>query len=466
MLFPELNLDPKILKGIADIGFTECTTVQARTFAHSLTGRDVCVQSQTGTGKTAAFLLTIFQRVLTQEAGKQSLIIVPTRELAVQIENEAKALGRHLAFTIGSFYGGVGYAEQEKLLKQGVDIMIATPGRLLDYLQSGKINFKQIGFLVIDEADRLFDMGFLPDIRRILKRMPAGAQRQTMLFSATLTPLVRNIASEYMEDPVEIVVSPEKMTVETVTQELYHVGQAEKMSLLLGILKREKPRNTLIFTNMKCTAVEVAERLERNGFKCTYIIGDLPQKKRLQIIDGLKSGKIQFLVATNVAARGLHVDDLELVVNYDLPEDCEDYVHRIGRTARAGKSGKAVTLACETYVHALESIEAFTRMKIPVIWPEDDLYAPDKSAGMKFHSQRQGREKSRTRDRKEGGGASRKRRSEHKPAAEPRAARPEHKAHPRRPETVEQLPASLEDRLAYYKRKYGEDFKLRAASNS
>ena len=479
MDFNALNLNADLLKGIADLGFTQCTEVQEKTFAVSLKGRDVCVQSQTGTGKTAAFLITIFQRLLSEPdlKGKQTLIIVPTRELAVQIEEEAKALGRHLGFTIGSFYGGVGYATQEKLLKDGVDLMICTPGRLLDYLQSGKVNFKHMGFLVIDEADRLFDMGFLPDIRRILKKMPADTPRQTMLFSATLSPLVRNIASEYMQDAAEIVVSPQQMTVATVTQELYHVGQAEKMSLLLGILKREKPRNTLIFTNMKNTAVEVAERLEKNGIKCTYIIGDLPQSKRLKIIDGLKSGKIQCLVATNVAARGLHVDDLELVINYDLPEDCEDYVHRIGRTARAGKTGKAITLACEQYVHALESIESFTQMKIPVIWPEDDLYAVDKSAGMRFGSRRSNRGKTGGRERgKTGGGRERGKPKEHKTAHGKRAEstgkqRDQSLGSPRkktRDKSSEHqpLPEKLEDRLEYYRRKYGENFKPRAVSNS
>ena len=478
MDFNALNLNAELRKGIANLGFTDCTEVQEKTFAVSLSGRDVCVQSQTGTGKTAAFLITIFQRLLAEPdlTGKQTLVIVPTRELAVQIEEEAKALGRHLAFTIGSFYGGVGYATQEKLLKDGVDLMICTPGRLLDYLQSGKVNFKRMGFLVIDEADRLFDMGFLPDIRRILKKMPADAPRQTMLFSATLSPLVRNIASEYMRDAVEIVVSPQQMTVDTVTQELYHVGQAEKISLLLGILKREKPRNTLIFTNMKSTAVEVAARLEKNGLKCTYIMGDLPQSKRLKIIEGLKSGKIQYLVATNVAARGLHVDDLDLVVNYDLPEDCEDYVHRIGRTARAGKTGKAITLACEQYVHALEGIESFTHMKIPVIWPEDDLYAVDKSAGMRFGSLRSGRGKTSGRERGKTGGRERGKPKDHKPMHGKRAEstgkeRDQSLSSPRkqtRDKSSEHqpLPEKLEDRLEYYRRKYGENFKPRAASNT
>lgn len=209
--------------------------------------------------------------------------------------------------------------------------------------------------------------------------MPPAHKRQTMLFSATLSFLVKELAWQYMNDPVEIEIAPEQLTVDTVTQELYHVGNEEKVRLLLGILNKEKPKNCLIFTNMKHTAAELSRRLRLNGLKCEFITGDLPQKKRLEVIDGLKSGTIPLLVATNVAARGLHVDDLDLVVNYDLPEDCEDYVHRIGRTARVGKDGKAISLVCEDYVYALDSIEKFLGIKIPVIWPEETLFAEDKS---------------------------------------------------------------------------------------
>jgi ATP-dependent RNA helicase RhlB len=222
-------------------------------------------------------------------------------------------------------------------------------------------------------------MGFIADLRRMLRGMPPVHKRQTMIFSATLSFLVKELAWQYMNDPVEIATAPEQLTVDTVTQELYHVGNDEKTSLLLGILDKEKPRNCLIFTNMKLTAEKLSWRLRLNGLKCEFITGDLPQKKRLEVIDGLKSGRIPLLIATNVASRGLHVDDLDLVINYDLPEDCEDYVHRIGRTARVGKDGKAISLVCEDYVHALESIEKFLGMKIPVIWPEESLFAKDKS---------------------------------------------------------------------------------------
>lgn len=378
MHFHELHLDERIMQGIADAGFTECTPVQAATLIHSIAGKDICAQSQTGTGKTAVFLITIFQRLKAMQ-GKKALIIVPTRELAVQVEREAELLGAHLDYRTACIYGGVGYKSQEQQLKQGASIIVGTPGRILDLHRSGKLGFRDIGILVIDEADRLFDMGFIADLRRMLRAMPPVHKRQTMLFSATLSFLVKELAWQYMNDPVEIEIAPERLTVDTVTQELYHVGNDEKMSLLLGLLEREKPRNCMIFTNMKSTAENIARRLKINGFTCEFITGDLPQKKRIEVIDGLKSGRVPILVATNVAARGLHVDDLDLVINYDIPEDCEDYVHRIGRTARVGKDGKAISIACEDYVHALESIEKYVGMKIPVVWPDEGLFAEDKS---------------------------------------------------------------------------------------
>lgn len=378
MYFNELQLDERIMLGINDAGFTVCTPVQEATFQHSLKGIDVCAQSQTGTGKTAAFLITIFQN-LKDKAGRKAMIIVPTRELAVQVEEEAELLGRHLDYKVACIYGGVGYKSQEQQLKQGANIIVGTPGRIMDLNRSGKLSYRDISILVIDEADRLFDMGFIADLRKMLRAMPPVHKRQTMLFSATLSFLVKELAWQYMNNPVEIEIAPEKLTVDTVTQELYHVGNDEKMSILLGLLAKENPRTCLIFSNMKQTAEDVSRRLRANGFKCEFITGDLPQKKRLEVIDDIKAGRISLLVATNVAARGLHVDDLDLVINYDIPEDCEDYVHRIGRTARVGKEGKAISLVCEDYVHALDSIERYLGMKIPVIWPEDSLFAEDKS---------------------------------------------------------------------------------------
>jgi ATP-dependent RNA helicase RhlB len=397
MQFAELPLDERILLGIRDAGFTECTPVQEATFKHSLSGTDICAQSQTGTGKTAAYLITIFQN-LRHLKGKKALIVVPTRELATQVEKEALLLGTHLDYKVACIYGGVGYRTQERQLKEGATIIVGTPGRLLDFQQSRRLNFHDFGMLVIDEADRLFDMGFIPDLKKMLRAMQPADKRQTMLFSATLSFLVKELAWRFMNNPAEIEIAPEHLTVDTVTQELYHVSNEEKMPLLLGVLARENPKNCLIFTNMKQTTVDLARRLQKNGLECDFITGDLPQNERLQVIEGIKTGRIRLLVATNVASRGLHVDDLDLVINYDLPEDCEDYVHRIGRTARAGKQGKAISLACEKYVYALEAIEKYLGMKIPIIWPDDSLFAKDQSKAPR--PSRNPRRKFRPRDRK------------------------------------------------------------------
>lgn len=388
MNFSEFKLDQKILEGISAAGFKECLPVQERTFVHSLKGHDVCVQSQTGTGKTAAFLVSIFHRFVQQPHHKKCLIIAPTRELALQIEKEAAMLGRFLDLNIGCFYGGIGYHGQEKSLKEGVDIIIGTPGRLIDFARQKKIDFKEIEMLVIDEADRLFDMGFRPDIRWMLKRMPRYDERQTMLFSATLGYRTREIAWEHMNNPEDIILNPDRITVEQISQTLYHVETREKMSLLLGILKSRDSGNTLIFTNTKQAAYMVSKRLECNQYQSQYLIGDLPQKKRQQIIEKAKSGLLPYLVATDVAARGLHIDNLDLVINYDLPEDPENYVHRIGRTGRTGKSGQAITLACEKYVLGLEAVESFIHMKIPVLWAEEDFLQHDASEGRYFRLDR------------------------------------------------------------------------------
>jgi ATP-dependent RNA helicase RhlB len=386
MKFCEFDLDDQIIQALDNAGYSECMPVQEQTLAHTIKGKDVFVQSQTGTGKTAAFLVSIFALLRGELKGKKALIIAPTRELAVQIEKEAILLGRNLGFNICSFYGGVGYGRQVHHLAQGIDIMIGTPGRILDFKKSGKINFKEIGIFVIDEADRLFDMGFLPDITTMLRSLNADCKK--MLFSATLSREVRMIAREYMDNPAEVELCPEKVTVDTITQELYHVSKSEKMNLLLGILKKENPRTALIFTNMKDEARVVAERLRHNGFPCEHLSGDLPQKKRSRIVDEVKNGKISLLIATDVAARGIHIDDLDLVINYDIPEHCENYVHRIGRTARAGKTGKAVSLACEDYVHGLKAIEQFIGFKIPVMFADSELYLQDSSAGISFRKSR------------------------------------------------------------------------------
>jgi len=475
-LFTTLQLHEQLLKGIVEAGFSHCMPVQTETFVHSLKGRDVFVQSQTGTGKTAAFLVTLFQRMAHEELANRSkaLIIAPTRELAVQIETEANLLGRYLDVRIGCFYGGVTYTKQEKMLQGGLDIFIGTPGRLIDFNQQGKINLHEINILVIDEADRLFDMGFLPDLRRILKKMPPREKRMTMLYSATLDYRVRELAWEYMNDPAEIEIEPEQVTVDGITHELYHVGSDEKMSLLLGVLQRDKPESALIFTNTKHMAVEVSKRLELNGYPCEYIMGDLPQQQRLKVIEGVKNKEIRFLVATDVAARGLHIDDLSMVINYDLPTDPESYVHRIGRTARAGKTGKAISLACDRFVYGLEAIEDYIKGKLPIMSPDSELFVEDKSAGQRLNIERSPRRDNRSRSdgrngRSNSGRPERTRPAgkpveRTRPAAKPAERRTPESSAPQRARTDSKnrgkslAEMNEQERLAYYQNKYGESF--------
>jgi ATP-dependent RNA helicase RhlB len=384
MTFDEYDFHDKLKAGIKDLGFVEPTPVQAETFQLIAQGKDIEAQSQTGTGKTAAFLISGFQLMMTDPKfqGRRMLVIAPTRELADQIEKEAQLIGKYLNFRIGSFYGGVGYGPQEKMISEGVDVIIGTPGRLLDFVGQGKLDFKDVGVLVIDEADRLFDMGFYPDLRQMLRTMSRPEDRRTMLYSATLSSNVMNLAWEYLKDPGQIVIEPEHITVEKITQELYHVSSEEKFGLLLGVMKKENPKTSIIFCNTKHTAVRVAKRLELNGYETEFIMGDMPQAKRLKIIEDMKAGKTPVLVATDVAARGLHINGLDLVVNYDLPTEAENYVHRIGRTARAGHSGKAVSLACEKYVYGLKAIEEYAGIKIPVLWVAEEDQVADKSKGV------------------------------------------------------------------------------------
>ena len=382
MKFIEFNLSQNIMKGIDSIEFKECLPVQQETLIHSLKKKDVCVQAQTGTGKTAAFLISIFQLFTEEktEKNKKELIIVPTRELAVQVETEAILIGKFLTFNIGSFYGGVSYKKQIEKLKTSINIIVATPGRLLDLVQKKILSIADTSILIIDEADRLLDMGFYPDLKRVLRNLKKP-DRQTLLFSATLNDRTLQLAEDFMKDPVQVNLSPDTIIVDSITQYQYHVAKPEKINLLLGIFKKENPGNVLIFTNTKIEARRICKKLELNNIAADYIIGDLPQKRRLTLINQFKSGKIKVLIATDVAARGLHINDLDLVINYDLPENCESYVHRIGRTARVGKKGKAITLTCENFVYGLEAIESYINMKIPVKFAEEDLFLEDKSVG-------------------------------------------------------------------------------------
>ena len=382
MKFTEFSLHEDLLKGIASMEYVECTPVQENVLRNSLEGRDLYVQSQTGTGKTAAYLVSIIQELLTRNdvAGKKALIMVPTRELAVQVQEEAQKLASETKLSCESFYGGIGYNKQISVLKKGVDIIIGTPGRIIDLNQSGQMILDEVAFLVIDEADRMFDMGFYPDLRVLLKVLPSSQKRQTMLFSATLNSYVKNLAWEYTQNPAEITIDSDNITVDEIDQELIHVSSNDKMKLLLGIISKEKPESLIIFCNTKRSCEVVSKRLVLNGIQSEFIIGDLPQKKRLEIMDKFREHKIACLVATDVAARGIDVNDLAMVINYDIPNEAENYVHRIGRTARAGKTGKAYTFCSEQDVYSLPPIERYIEKSIPSSVADSVVFVEDKSA--------------------------------------------------------------------------------------
>jgi len=393
MKFTELSLPDQVLKGIGDVGFTDLTPVQEAAIPLALAGKDVAVKAQTGTGKTAAFLIALFTRLLLSErqtsGNPRALILAPTRELVAQICADAKGLGAFCPLRVQAVFGGIDYQQQRQALQKGVDVIVATPGRLIDYSKQRVFSLHRIEALVIDEADRMFDMGFIKDLRYILRRLPSLEERQNMLFSATLSSRVMELAYEFMNIPEKVEIHPEQVTAERIEQVLFHVGRREKFPLLLGLLKKEaRAERVLIFVNTKGEADFLGERLRANDLRAAIISGDIPQKKRMRILDDFKAGKLTFLVATDVASRGLHVEGVTHVVNYDLPLDAEDYVHRIGRTARAGAAGKAISFADEGLIYRLPDIEAFIGEKIPSALPvEEDFFwdykrsAPRKKKG-------------------------------------------------------------------------------------
>jgi ATP-dependent RNA helicase RhlB len=377
--FEELQIPEKVMNGIKKAGFSKCTPVQALTLPEALRGKDIAAQAQTGTGKTAAFLIAVFSRMLavpppgSGPPSPRTLIIAPTRELVLQIDAEARLLGSSVGLRIVPVFGGIDYLKQREDIAKGLDVLIGTPGRLIDYLKQKVYSLKKIQFLVIDEADRLFDMGFISDLRFLLRRMSQYDKRQSMLFSATLSHRVLELCYEHMNLPEKFSVTPENVTVEEVEQEIYHVGKSEKFGLLLGILRRETDGRYLIFINTKAVAERLDKLLNANGLATASITGDLPQKRRMKVLSQFKDGTLPILVATDVASRGLHIDGVTHVINYDLPQDAENYVHRIGRTARAGANGKAITLACEEYVDSLSDVEEYIRQKIPVMPLTEDM---------------------------------------------------------------------------------------------
>ena len=369
------------MRGIRDAGFVTATAIQEAALPLALKGKDVAGQSQTGTGKTAAFLIAAFTRCLRTPAPAKTgvtaprvLIIAPTRELVVQIEADAHLLGAHTGLRIISVYGGIDYNKQREALRDGADVLVGTPGRLIDYLKQHVWSPSKVEVLVIDEADRMFDMGFIADLRFILRKLPKPERRQSFLFSATLSFRVMELTWEFMNNPVQITITPNQKTVEKAEQVLYHVGREEKFNLLLGLLKREGGSRILIFSNTREEARRLEDRLGRNGWQARALTGDVDQKKRLKLLNDFKDGELPVLVATDVASRGLHIEGVTHVINWDMPQDAEDYVHRIGRTARAGAAGKAISLADETSALAVEPIEKFIGQKILVEWAGDDLY--------------------------------------------------------------------------------------------
>lgn len=382
--FDSFDLHPTLLSGLEAAGFSRCTPIQALTLPVALPGGDVAGQAQTGTGKTLAFLIAVINRLLTRPAlaerkpeDPRALILAPTRELAIQIHKDAVKFGSDLGLRFALVYGGVDYDKQRELLQQGVDVIIATPGRLIDYVKQHKVvSLHACEVCVLDEADRMFDLGFIKDIRFLLRRMPIRTERQTLLFSATLSHRVLELAYEHMNEPEKIVVESEFITNSTVRQVMYLPADDEKIKLLIGLLSRSEGARTMVFVNTKAWVERVARSLERAGYRVGVLSGDVPQKKRESLLKKFQAGQLELLVATDVAARGLHIDGVSHVFNYDLPFDAEDYVHRIGRTARLGAEGDAISFACERYAQSLPDIEAFIEQKIPVEPVTEELLTP------------------------------------------------------------------------------------------
>ena len=373
IVFDSFDLHPRMLAGLNAAGFVRCTPIQALTLPVALAGRDVAGQAQTGTGKTAAFLVAVLNRLLTKPAhpdrkltDPRAVILAPTRELAIQIDKDFRTIGRDTGITSALIYGGVDYEKQRDSLRAGCDIIIATPGRLIDYLKQHVFSFRGIEALVIDEADRMFDLGFIKDIRFLLRRMPPREQRQSMLFSATLSHRVLELAYEHMNSPEKLTAEYESVTASRVRQTVYFPAKEEKLPLLIGLLSRMDAHRSIVFVNTKIAAEKVTRALEHQGHTVATLSGDVPQAKRERLLAKFQRGEIEMLVATDVAARGLHIPDVSHVFNYDLPHDAEDYVHRIGRTARLGAEGDAISFACDLYAMTLPEIESYIEQKIPV----------------------------------------------------------------------------------------------------
>jgi ATP-dependent RNA helicase RhlB len=383
IVFENFDLHPSLLQGLNEAGFIRCTPIQAMSLPLTLAGKDVAGQAQTGTGKTAAFLVALYNRLLKGPAHPErraqdprAVILAPTRELAIQIDKDAQQIGKHTGLRLALIYGGVDYDKQRKLLEDGVDIIVATPGRLIDFFKQHAVSFRAVEMMIMDEADRMFDLGFIKDIRFLLRRMPGAHERQNLLFSATLSHRVLELAYEHMNEPEKLVVETETITAARVRQLVYFPATEEKLPLLLGLLSKMDANRSMIFVNTKIGCERVARTLERAGYKVGVLSGDVPQKKRESLLARFVKGELSLLVATDVAARGLHIPGVSHVFNYDLPFDAEDYVHRIGRTARLGAEGDAISFACDEYAMSLPDVEAYIEQKIPVAQLDPSMLLP------------------------------------------------------------------------------------------
>ena len=379
--FSELNLSEPILRALKELQFEYCSPIQAKSLPHSLSGHDVLGKAQTGTGKTAAFLIAVFEDLLGNNAPKEryagearSLILAPTRELALQIAKDAKTIGKYTGLNVHILVGGVDYGKQlNRLRANHVDILVATPGRLIDFCEKREVYLDQLEVMVIDEADRMLDMGFIPQVKRIERLSPRKENRQTLLFSATFSEDILRLASQWMYEPSRIEIEPESVATESVEQTIYMLSSEEKLTVLGNILGVDDVGNVIVFANRRDQCRQLHEKLKNMGFTVGLLSGDVPQGKRTRTLEAFRSGKLRALVATDVAGRGIHIDNVTHVVNYTLPEEPEDYVHRIGRTGRAGKTGQSISFACEDDAFRLPAIEALLGQKIECKHPPDEL---------------------------------------------------------------------------------------------
>ena len=379
--FHDLDLPLELMHAIHDLGFTYCSPIQGRSLPHTLNGHDMVGKAQTGTGKTAAFLVTIIDDLLKNPfdgeryvGEARALIIAPTRELVMQIAEDAKLLCKYTDLEIHTLVGGMDYAKQQRNLNERlVDILVATPGRLLDFASNRDCYLDQVEVLVIDEADRMLDMGFIPQVRRIVRQTPRKTHRQTMFFSATFTPEVDSLVEQWTDDPVIVEIEPERVATDSVEQHVYLAASEEKYTLLYNILQKPEVESLIVFANRRDQCRRLHENLEAHGFKAGLLSGEVAQNKRVRTLEDFKSGATQVLVATDVAGRGIHIDGISHVVNFTLPEEPEDYVHRIGRTGRAGKTGTSISFACEDDAMRLEPIEKLLGQKLSCEQPPLEL---------------------------------------------------------------------------------------------